>query len=270
MTKSSQPRVLTVLDVFTREEKSLTPPALREEFDRLGVLLFPRFFTGSELAPIMREMDAYFSPIQARAESLTTVNRPGEAKFQCDVVPWEPAKAGNAEFLRFARHPLMAEATESVLGAGYMDGFSLVMFSVGGGRGQAWHQDCPPEDIAAFNLNRLIYPENVSLEDGAIVFVPGSHRKGRISSGGHQDPMDGEVCLPLEAGTLLFLHGHVYHRVTPNLNFKPRLSINFRAYPAGTSPDVTCVGVFRNGTVNFCDKPKQHDGTPVEEPAMGM
>jgi ectoine hydroxylase-related dioxygenase (phytanoyl-CoA dioxygenase family) len=137
------------------------------------------------------------------------------------------------------------------------------MFSVGGGRGQAWHQDCPSGESTGFNLNRLIYPEDVTLEDGGIVAVPGSHKLGRIPPGGHQDPMSGEVLLTPAAGTLILLHGHVYHRVTPNLNQRPRLSVNFRAFPVGVSADVTCVGVYRNGTVNFCDKAKQHDGTPA-------
>jgi hypothetical protein len=60
------------------------------------------------------------------------------------------------------------------------------------------------------------------------------------------------------------LHGHVYHRVTPNLNMKPRTSINLRAYPAGTDADVNCIGIYRNGDVNFCETFKQHDGKPVE------
>jgi hypothetical protein len=61
----------------------------------------------------------------------------------------------------------------------------------------------------------------------------------------------------------VLLHGNVYHRVTPNLNMKPRTSINFRAYPAGTPTSVTCIGVYRNGEVNFCDTAKTHDGKPA-------
>jgi hypothetical protein len=92
---------------------------------------------------------------------------------------------------------------------------------------------------------------------------------GRIPPGGHQEPIAGERALEPRAGTLVLLHGHVYHRVTPNLNQKPRTSINFRAYPAGTTTAVTCIGVYRNGDVNFCDSNKQHDGKPAPmQPAM--
>jgi hypothetical protein len=37
-----------------------------------------------------------------------------------------------------------------------------------------------------------------------------------------------------------------------------------RAYPAGTDAAVNCIGVYRNGDVNFCETFKQHDGKPVE------
>ena len=156
------------------------------------------------------------------------------------------------------------DATEAVLGCGYTAPGSLVMYYVVGGQGQAWHQDCLADDTTAFNLNRLIYTDDITVEHGAIVVVPGSHKLGRIPPGGHQDPMEGEVVLAPSAGTLIFLNGQVFHRVTPNLNPKPRVSTNFRAFPAGIPSSVTCIGVYRNGAVNFCDGAKMYDGTPAE------
>lgn len=258
------------LDLATGEKRPLSLSGIRREFERWGVVVFPRFFAEEELLSARKAMDEYFAPLQARAMSLTSAHH-GEAEksFACDVIPWDPLKEKHPVFRNLHNHPALVEVTEAMLGAGFTAPGSLVMFSVGGGRGQAWHQDCPVEATRDFNLNRLIYTGDVSVEDGAIVVVPGSHRMGRIPPGGHQDPMDGEVVLTPKAGTLVFLHGHVYHRVTPNLNRKPRVSVNFRAFCAGTSPDVTCIGVYRNGTVNFCDKPKHHDGTPAEEPVMG-
>ena len=46
------------------------------------------------------------------------------------------------------------------------------MWSVGGGKGQAWHQDCPPDDPSRFNLNRLLYLQDTEFDDGAVVVVP--------------------------------------------------------------------------------------------------
>ncbi len=259
---SLAPTFLT-LNLVTRKECMLEASALQEAFHRSGVLVFPRFYTADELNPTRTEMDTYYAGILAKAKSMMVSRRSGQEDFACDVVPWHPIEEDNQAFLEFVRHRRLAQVTEIVLGPGYVDGASLVMFSVGGGQGQAWHQDCPPETLKDFNLNRLVYPADVLLEDGAIVVVPGSHKKGRIPAGGHQDFMDGEVVLTPDAGTLVFLSGHVFHRVTPNLTPRPRVSVNFRAFPAGTSPDVTCIGIYRNGTVNFCDKAKMHDGTPA-------
>jgi len=226
----------------------------------------PGFLTEPLLLPLRRELDAHYAPLAARAA--TSHNGAGIlAPFECDVMVWAPLKDGNAAFIALNEMDELGEVTEVLLGPGcHTNPQGLVMYSVGGGRGQAWHQDCPPggPESKDFNLNRLIYTDDVALADGAIVFVPGSHRFGRIPSGGHQEPIEGEITLEPRAGTVVYLHGHVYHRVTPNLNQKPRTSINLRAYPAGTDAAVNCIGVYRNGDVNFCETFKRHDGKPVE------
>lgn len=120
------------------------------------------------------------------------------------MIPWDPVGAGNAVFLNLRAKPRMVAATEVVLGEGFSAPSSLVMYSVGGGRGQAWHQDCPAGEGAGFNLNRLIYSARTTLEDGAIVFVPGSHKNRRIPAGDHQEAMPGEIALEPDAGTVVF------------------------------------------------------------------
>lgn len=62
--------------------------------------------------------------------------------------------------------------------------YAMCMFSKDGTIGQAWHVDCPPQDPAVFNLNRLVYTEDILPEfGGEIVVVPGSHRCGHLSVG---------------------------------------------------------------------------------------
>lgn len=247
-----------ILDPLAGETRLATAAEIAAEFHRTGVVVFPGFFDANDLAPVNRELCAHHA-------TLTPTVGHAAAEFACDIVPWDPCREGNRTFQRFRDSERLRLVTDAALGPGWTAPGSLVMYSVAGGRGQAWHQDCPADrgDARAFNLNRLIYTEDVALADGAIVFVPGSHRAGRIPPGDHQEPMAGEVTLEPRAGTLVFLHGHVFHRVTPNRNHKPRVSVNFRAFPAGTPPSVTCIGVYRNGSVNFCDQPKQHDGTPA-------
>jgi hypothetical protein len=251
-----------ITDIHTSQTRTVDAGEIRRLFDEDGVVVFPRFFTDAELDTVNRELADYFAPIEE--ESKSRMEGEAHTKYACDVIPWNPCGDDhNQVFLDLREHDKFVEATEAALGEGFSAPSSLVMYSVGGGRGQAWHQDCPSDDSDAFNLNRLIYTHDVKLEDGAIVFVPGSHKQGRIPPGDHQELMPGEITLEPEAGTLVFLHGHVYHRVTPNLNQKPRISVNYRAYPAGVDPDVNCIGVYRNGEVNFCDKRKNHDGTPA-------
>jgi hypothetical protein len=254
-----------MIDLQTDKPVKVTPQQLRERFERDGVVILPGFLSEEEMIPLRREIEIQYAPRAATAA--TSHNGTGKyANYECDVLVWAPLAEKNAEFIKLDASERFRQATEAAIGPGYStSGAGLVMYSVGGGRGQAWHQDCPPgaADERNFNLNRLFYVEDVSLADGAIVFVPGSHRMGRIPPGGHQEPITGERALEPRAGTLVLLHGHVYHRVTPNLNMKPRVSINIRVYPAGTPMSVTCIGVYRNGDVNFCDTNKTHDGKPA-------
>ena len=233
---------------------------LHERFGRDGLVVLPGFYSPGRLTAINAALDAHY----ARWVAALHGGVPGRDPFACDVIPWDPCRDGHELFLALRGGRELVDVTEAVTGPGFTAPSSLVMYSVSGGRGQAWHQDCPDGDAAAYNVNRLVYTRDVALADGAIVVVPGSHRLGRIPPGGHQDPMPGEVALTPPAGTLVLLHGHVCHRVTPNTSAKPRVSVNFRAYPAGVDPAVNCVGVYRNGTVNFCDQPRRHDGRPAE------
>jgi ectoine hydroxylase-related dioxygenase (phytanoyl-CoA dioxygenase family) len=256
----------TIHDFAENREVEISKAELRHRFERDGVVVMPGFLAEAQMLPLRRELDAHDAPLASKAA--TSHNGAGIlARFECDVMVWAPLSEDNAAFVALNEMRKLAEVTEALLDSGYSTNPNgLVMYSVGGGRGQAWHQDCPPSgpEGKEFNLNRLIYTDDVALADGAIVFVPGSHRMGRIPSGGHQETIEGEVALEPRAGTVVFLHGHVYHRVTPNLNMKPRTSINLRAYPAGIDSDVNCIGVYRNGDVNFCETFKQHDGKPVE------
>jgi hypothetical protein len=225
---------------------------ISEQFQRDGVVVVEEFLSVDECRMLNDALDVRYQAWQAEGKRIQDV----ADAFDCDVLAWDPVAEGHPVFLQLAANERLREITAQVLGEGFGTQTSLVMFSVPGGRGQAWHQDCPPEEVGMFHLNRLIYPADATLERGAIVVVPGSHRMGSIPSGGTQDPIEGEFVLMPKAGTLVLLHGHVYHRVTPNLTDQPRNSINFRALPAGVPEWVTCVGVYRTGRTRFCATPE--------------
>jgi ectoine hydroxylase-related dioxygenase (phytanoyl-CoA dioxygenase family) len=225
--------------------------SLREEFDERGYVVIEGFLTDHENDQLNESLDVKYARWQAEARQVAQKSDHDE----CDVLAWDPLLEGHPVFCELAASEKLRRATAGVLGDDFETQTSLIMFSIPHGRGQAWHQDCPPEEVGLFNLNRLLYPSDTNLENGAIVVVPGSHKQGVIPPGGTQDPISGEVVLTPRAGTLVLLHGHVYHRVTPNLTDKPRNSVNFRALPAGVPDWVTCVAVYRNGRTRFCDTP---------------
>jgi ectoine hydroxylase len=54
----------------------------------------------------------------------------------------------------------------------------------------------------------------------------------------------------LTKGTMIFLHGHCWHRVMP-VKSAYRISVNFRAVPLGVPEDITDICVYRNMRYKF-------------------
>jgi hypothetical protein len=128
----------------------------------------------------------------------------------------------------------------------------MVMFSKQGTQGQAWHQDCPPNDPDKFNLNRLVYTMDIvgDKTGGQILIMPGSHQQGLLpTSGAYFEPSKAVVLNP-KRGALVLLHGHCYHMVTPVKGLY-RVSTNYRAAPKGTPEDITDIAVYRNMLYQF-------------------
>jgi len=223
--------------------------SLRGQFAKHGVVVIADFLDRERVALLQREIDAHYGPLVRERFGIDAVSQAG-IEMDCEVVVWDPVGEQVEPFLALAADPRLATLTRDLIGEFSAPG-SLVMWSVGGGKGQAWHQDCPPDDPSRFNLNRLFYLQDTGFDDGAVVVVPGSHRTGRIYPGPPQEPIPGEAILTPRAGTLVLLHGHTYHRVTPNVSRRPRVSVNLRAYPADVSPGVTSIGIYRNAAYDF-------------------
>ena len=184
------------------------------------------------------------------------------ARSKTDVIPWFPQQDDldgyrpdlAAPFDEVGSDPRLQRLTDAVFGAGWRQLYCMVMYSGPATNGQAWHQDCPPEDESRHNLNRLVYTRELTEETGGqTVVIPGSHRRGEISAGDPEESLSGEVVLSPSAGTLVLVHGHTWHRVLP-VNGPFRFSANYRACPAGTPDDVTDVCVYRNMRYRFSTK----------------
>ncbi|NIS90674.1 MAG: phytanoyl-CoA dioxygenase [Woeseiaceae bacterium] len=172
-------------------------------------------------------------------------------KSQTDVIPWFPQHDGVNAFDAIDEDGRFRDVTEGILGRGWASQYCMVMWSKQGTAGQAWHQDCPPDDPMTFNLNRLVYTSDITDEvGGQTVVVPGSHKAGLLPAGEPHGDLENQVVLRPGKGTLVLLHGHTFHRVLP-IKGKFRFSINYRAAPAGTPDDITDVCVYRNMRYRF-------------------
>ncbi|MEL6535685.1 MAG: phytanoyl-CoA dioxygenase family protein [Bacteroidota bacterium] len=171
-----------------------------------------------------------------------------------EVVPWFPLREGVNEFELLGQEDRFVNLSEAILGAGWNSLYCMSMFSKQGTKGQAWHQDCPPEDPSRFNMNRLVYTHDITPEiGGATLVVPGSHKQGPVPVGIPDEAIEGQVTMYPKKGTVVFLHGHAWHRVLP-VQGAYRVSTNFRAMPKDTPEDITDIAVYRNMRYRFSTK----------------
>jgi ectoine hydroxylase-related dioxygenase (phytanoyl-CoA dioxygenase family) len=173
------------------------------------------------------------------------------SKAQTEVIPWFPQEEGFDSFDMVQNDPRLKALTRAVLGEGWYALYCMTMFSRKGTKGQAWHQDCAPEDPAVFNMNRLIYTEDISPEvGGQTIVVPGSHRRGLLTVGPVDEDLEDQLLLTPRKGTLVLLHGHTWHRVLP-VHGRYRVSTNYRCSPQGTPENITDICVYRNMRYRF-------------------
>lgn len=217
-------------------------PATVQTFWDEGAVLLEGFFNPRELEGIAGEITEHYSITSP------TVRPENFSPFETRTDPWSP-KGGVFEAL--TRHPSLVELTQAVLGAQYADHPTCLVMQTRPMTGQAWHQDTRSDDPAKYVLNRIVYFRDVTPEAGGIVFVPGSHRKGKLLPGPNYGSLPGEVLLHPKAGTIILLHSFTWHRVDINRSNSPRWSANFRCRPSSCPEDYDGVGFYRNAGYNF-------------------
>ena len=216
------------------------------DFERDGFVVIGDFFGATLMDDLDRRIRNHFGkdPEFSHTDEFL-------GKAQTEVIPWFPQNEGVAAFDVIDKDERMGELTRGILGDGWCSQYCMVMWSKQGTTGQAWHQDCPPDNPGAFNLNRLVYTSDITDEiGGQTVVVPGSYRNGLLPVGDPHGEFEDQVVLRPRKGTLVLLHGHTYHRVLP-IRGKYRFSTNYRAAPAGTPDDITDICVYRNMRYQF-------------------
>jgi len=221
---------------------------LARQFDRDGYIVVEDFFDEA----LMQHLDGVIRSYYGDNPDFWH-NDEFLEKSYTEVVPWFPQREGNDDFDSIEQNERLQQLTAAVLGEGWGFQYCMVMFSKQGTAGQAWHQDCPPDDPSRHNLNRLVYTSDIVDEiGGQTVVVPGSHKRGELPAGDPVGEFDDQVVLRPKKGTLVILHGHTWHRVLP-IKGSYRFSTNYRAAPAGTPEDITDVCVYRNMRYRFSD-----------------
>ena len=219
---------------------------LAKTFWEQGYLVLEDFFGDG----LMNEFDSLICEHFGKDPEFSHTNE-FLSKSQTEVIPWFPQQEAPSSFDKLDGHEGLRSLTEAILGAGWRSDYCMVMFSKKGTAGQAWHQDCPPEDPGQFNLNRLVYSSNISDETGGqTVIVPGSFKRGMVPSGDPTGHFEDEVVLRPRKGTLVILHGHTWHRVLP-ITGDYRYSTNYRAAPASAQEGITDICVYRNMRYQF-------------------
>ena len=173
-------------------------------------------------------------------------------KSGVEVIPWFPQREGVTCFNAVSEDKKLIALTQAILGDGWYEQYSMVMFSKKGTVGQAWHQDCFPTDPGKFNMNRLMYTMDIDehTSGGQTLVVPGSHRSGILPAQSEYFDESKAVTLSPRKGSLVLLHGHCYHKVKP-VTGQYRVSTNYRVAPKDTPEDITDIGIYRNMFYQF-------------------
>lgn len=219
--------------------------ALAEQFWYQGYLVLEDFFDHDLMSQMQQAILHHFGE-----DPEFQHNNEFISKASTEVIPWFPQREGHELFDKIEKHTDFCRLTSRVLGR-WQSQYSMVMFSKQGTKGQAWHQDCPPEDQAQFNMNRLVYTMDINEETGGQVIIrPFTHKNGALSTGPVDEDFDDQIVLDPKIGTLVLLHGHCWHRITPiKGNF--RVSTNYRCAPCGVPEDITDICVYRNMRYQF-------------------
>jgi len=212
-------------------------------FRENGFLAVERITTDEEIAWMREIFEFIFSPEQAAGRG-APVDRSGTRDAG------EPVMLSQAFFPEFRFRDLLKTThwrnakryASALLGIpeGELTSWGHMIRKPPGGRAALWHQDHaywdPEFDYQALGV--WLPMHDVSVEMGAMQFIPGSHKWGLLS---HKhadkpeanvltvrDPIDESLAVPcpLPLGGATFHHNETLHYTAPNTTDRPRL-----AYP---------------------------------------
>jgi ectoine hydroxylase-related dioxygenase (phytanoyl-CoA dioxygenase family) len=240
------------MSVSTKPDFGPPPPAdleihpTREQvefFQENGFLVVERLTTNEEIAWIRQIFEYIFDPDHAGATG-APIDRSGTLE------PGEESRLSQAffpevhfpELLNTTHRRNALRIAAALLGVDQerLTTWGHMILKPPGGRAALWHQDhaywFPELDYHALGVWLPLH--DVSVEMGAMQFIPGSHRRGLLPHR-HDDVPSANVLIvaddfdastavacPLPAGGATFHHAETLHFTAPNVTDRPRM-----AYP---------------------------------------
>lgn len=205
-----------------------------DEFDREGYLFLPGVFSAEEVAILHRETPGIFAQDRQEVTREKGSTAPRTAWY---VQTW------NEVYASLARHPRLIEPVSQLLGSKelYMHQFKINAKAAFDGAVWQWHQDYATwhndDDMPAPNaMNIALFLAEVNEFNGPLMFIPRSHKKGRLEAGYDtvttSYPLwtidnetitrlvaEGGIVAPKgPAGSVLMFHGNLVHASGSNLS----------------------------------------------------
>ena len=210
----------------------LTPDQIAT-FEEEGFLFLPNLFSPEEMALLNGELPAIFAQ-----------HRPEVVREKDSVAPRTAfyVQTWNEVFSLVARHPRLVEPGIQLLGSDklYMHQFKINAKAAFDGAVWQWHQDYATwfndDDMPAPRaMNIALFLAEANEFNGPLMFIPKSHRKGRLPAGHDVTttsyPLwtadnetitrlveEGGIVAPKgPAGSVLMFHGNLVHASSCNL-----------------------------------------------------
>ena len=202
-------------------------------FEVQGYLFLPGAFTPAEVAVLADEVPGVFAE---RREEVWR-ERDGKAVRTAFAV-----QTYNAAFARLGRHPRLVEPVQQILGGPvYMHQFKVNGKEAFDGDVWQWHQDYGTwsrDDLMpeARAMNVAVFLDPVTAFNGALMFIPRSHKQGVIEAGHDQLTTSyplwtldkatvtrlaeaGGIVAPTgPAGSMLLFHANLVHASPGNIS----------------------------------------------------
>lgn len=206
--------------MVNKGETTLISMEQKQQFREQGYFVLPNSFSEEEMDTLTARIDSFAAAHEARLQEIGRegISRANEIAFTTHLAAQDP------EIMRFVAQEKFARLTSALLNTDislYWD--QAVYKKPETRRDFPWHQDTgyTPTDPAEY-ITCWLALVDVTIENGCISVLPGSHRQGMIE---HKDTEIGKQCyfgsdsgipVELKKGSMVVFSSLLFHRSGPN------------------------------------------------------